>query len=300
MKRTLLIPSLLLFIVTSCSQFKKGEGDLQYKIITDNQGPLIREGDFVAIKVIQKTEEDSVLFNSWTDDRSSFIDQRKPMFKGDLYSALGLLSEGDSATFKINIDSMTQKMNMPKPEYTKGKYMVYVVKIEKVIPKGADEKAFNDNVQKYFTAQNDILKSKESGKISAYIASKGLKPEATASGLKYVVTKASTGPTATPGDTVVVDYTGSFVTGKVFDTSVKADAIKAKMPNTDRPFEPIKVVVGMKAAIDGFDEALQLFPAGTKVTVIIPSNLAYGQGDQTIPPYSPLIFDLDIIKVNKK
>lgn len=301
MKKGLVILGVAALGLASCQQFKKGEGDLEYKIHEDKTGALIKEGDFVALKAIQKTEEDSVMFNSYDDDRLSYLEAKKPLFKGDLYAAIGMLSEGDSATFKINIDSMVAKMGMPKPTNTKGKHMIYTLKIEKVIQKGKlDEKAFNDQVQNYFKKEGEIAKSKEAGKLSGYISSKGLKPETTASGLKYVVTKMGAGPKASVGDTVELNYTGSFVTGKVFDTSLEDVAKKAKINANHPPFVPLKIPAGVHNSIPGFDEGLLMFPVGSKVTLIMPSSLAYGErGNQMIAPFTPLVFDIEILKITK-
>jgi FKBP-type peptidyl-prolyl cis-trans isomerase len=62
----------------------------------------------------------------------------------------------------------------------------------------------------------------------------------------------------------------------------------------------MKVPAGMASTIPGFDEALMLFPVGTKATIILPSKLAYGeQGNQMFSPYTPLAFDIEILEVIK-
>jgi hypothetical protein len=56
--------------------------------------------------------------------------------------------------------------------------------------------------------------------------------------------------------------------------------------------------LGETPLVAGWTEALALLPQGSKAKLIIPSNLGYadkGQGD--IPPYSPLLFDMEIVKV---
>lgn len=282
-----------------CQQFKKGDGDLLYKIHTDKDGPAIKIGDFVAFKAIEKTEEDSVLYSSYDFDRPSLIVEEKSLFKGDMYAALALLSEGDSATFKINIDSMEKKMGRPKPKNTKGKYLVYNIKIDKVIPKGQlNDSLFRGKIDEFLKTEMDHAKATEGKKLSDYIAAKNLKPSITASGLKYVVTQQGNGPKAVAGDTVEVNYTGSFLSGKIFDTSLPEAAKKAGIFNQMRPYAPIKVAAGVNGTIPGFDEALLLFGKGTKVSLILPSSLAYGaQGNQAIPPYTPLLFDLEFVNI---
>jgi len=300
MKKNLIVLGFAALAFAGCKQFKKGPGDLQYIIHEDESGATVKEGDFLAIKFIQKTEEDSVLASSFDFDRPTFLVQQKAAFKGDIYDGLALLSEGDSATFKVNLDSMAAK-GMPKPANTKGKYMLFTIKLDKIIPKGKmNDSLFQTKIDGFLKAEVDKAKNQEAGKISGYIASKDLKPTVTASGLQYIITKEGTGPKAAVGDTVKLDYTGMFLSGKVFDTSVQAVAQKSGTFNAQRPYEPMKVPAGLNGTIPGFDEALLLFPKGTKATVIIPSKLAYGeQGNQAIPPYMPIVFDIEVVDIIK-
>ncbi|WP_256013363.1 FKBP-type peptidyl-prolyl cis-trans isomerase [Desertivirga xinjiangensis] len=304
MKRNLIVLGLAALAFTSCKQFKKGEGDLQYIIHEDKDGATIKEGDFLSLKVTQKTEEDSVMYESAAFDRPALLVQQKPAFKGDLYSAIGMLSEGDSATFKINLDSMQTKMGMPKPTNTKGKYLLFSIRVDKVIPKGKmNDQQMQAKVETYMKGETEKAKNKEAGIISNYISSNDLKPTVTASGLNYVVTQQGSGAKPAVGDTVEVNYTGKFITGKnkVFDTSVKEVAEKEKMFDPMRPYKPIKVAAGTNGTIPGFDEALLLLNKGAKATVLIPSKLGYGaQGSQVIGPYTPLLFELEVVNVIKQ
>jgi FKBP-type peptidyl-prolyl cis-trans isomerase len=299
MKKLVIVLGLAVTGLTACKNFEKGEGDMLYKIHTDKAGETIKEGDFIAFKAIEKTEGDSVLYSSYDYDRPSLMVKEKSVFKGDLFAALSLLSEGDSATFKINIDSMVQKMGRPMPSDTTKKYLVYTVKIDKVIPKGnLNDSLFRVKIDAYLKAEMDIAKTSEVKKIKAYVASKSLKPTVSASGLNYVITTEGSGAKANPGDTVLVNYTGMFLSGKVFDTSLPEVAKKSGTFNPQRPYEPLKLPVGMNSSIPGFEEGLMLLTKGAKATLILPSSLAYGeQGNQGIPPYSPLIFEIEMVNI---
>jgi FKBP-type peptidyl-prolyl cis-trans isomerase len=299
MKKLVIVLGLAVTGLAGCSNFEKGEGDMMYKIHTDKSGETIKEGDFVAFKAIEKTEGDSVLYSSYDYDRPSLLVKEKSVFKGDLFAALGLLSEGDSATFKINIDSMVQKMGRPQPSDTTKKYLVYTIKIDKVIPKGKlTDSLFRGKIDAFLKTEMDQAKTGEVKKVKAYVTAKSLKPTVTASGLNYVVTTQGSGPKANPGDTVLVNYTGMFLSGKVFDTSLADIAKKNGTFNAQRPYEPLKLPVGMNGSIAGFEEGLMLLPKGAKATLILPSSLAYGeQGNQGIPPFTPLIFEVDMVNI---
>ena len=50
--------------------------------------------------------------------------------------------------------------------------------------------------------------------------------------------------------------------------------------------------------IKGWDEGMQLLSKGSNATLVIPSSLAYGdQGNQQIQPFTPLIFDVELVDV---
>lgn len=104
------------------------------------------------------------------------------------------------------------------------------------------------------------------------------------SGLQYKVDVMGSGAVATATDVVKCKYKGTFVNGDVFDTS--GDEVV--------PF-PVSGV------IPGLAEALCHFPVGTQCTLYIPWQLAYGADgfEGVIPPYSTLVFDLEITGIEK-
>lgn len=301
MKKNLVFLTVAALAFASCNGgFKKGDDGMLYKIYTDKPGATIKVGDFVSLNLTAKTDKDSLLGSSYDAGRPAQLLIAKPMYKGDLYSGLMLLSEGDSAAIKIDADTSFKKSGQPKPPGFKGKYINYTFKIEKVIPKGTmDDKAFQEKIGQYFKAIGDKARADEPIKIKKYIADKNLKPIQTQSGLNYVITQAGSGDKLAVGDTAVIDYTGRMMNAKekVFDTSIKAVAEKVGPPLYDkmRPYQPIKIEVGKKSVIPGWDEGLQLLNKGEKATFIIPSSLAYGeQGYGPIGPFSPLVFDVEV------
>lgn len=108
----------------------------------------------------------------------------------------------------------------------------------------------------------------------------------TPSGLQYEVIKAGNGPKPTLNDMVKVNYVGTLIDGKEFDSSVKRG-------------QPATFGVGQ--VIKGWTEGLQLMPVGSKYKLYIPYKLAYGaQGTPEIPPFSTLIFDVELLEIVKK
>jgi len=300
MKKKLMFLALASIGIASCNGgFKKDDGGLLYDIHVDKDGPKIQVGDFISVNVIAKTDADSVLFNTYEAGHPIQTLIPKSQYKGDIFSGLEKLAEGDSATIKISADSMV-KRGQQKPPGFKGKYFVYDIKVDKVIAKGKlSDAVFQAQVTDFMKAQALVLKKAEPEAIKKYIADNKLNVTQTKDSLYYVITTQGTGPTVAVGDTAVVNYTGRMLNGKVFDTSIKDAAVKAKMPmDPYRQWKPIHIPVGAKRVIPGWDEGLQLLNKGAKATFIIPSNLAYGErGVSIIGPYTPLEFDLEVVDI---
>jgi FKBP-type peptidyl-prolyl cis-trans isomerase FkpA len=300
MKRKLMFLSLAAIGLASCNGgFKQGEGGLLYNIHTSKGGAKIKEGDFVSLNMVVKTDGDSVLNSTYESGQPNRLAMPKPQAKGDVVAGIGLLGEGDSATFKISADSIF-KGGQQRPPGFKSKYLVFQVKIEKVIAKGnLNDQVFRGRVTDYLKGQMDGLKAQEPAKIKKYIDDNHLKLEKTASGLLYVITNPGTGEKPALHDTAVVNYTGKMVNGKVFDTSIKEEAQKAKIPmDPMRQFAPIRIPVGEAKVIAGWDEGLQLLNKGAKAIFIIPSDIAYkDQGIGPIAPYTPLVFEMEMVNV---
>jgi FKBP-type peptidyl-prolyl cis-trans isomerase FklB len=105
------------------------------------------------------------------------------------------------------------------------------------------------------------------------------------SGLQYKVLKQGNGAVAKANDKVKVKYEGRLIDGTVFDSTDKHGGD----PITFSPNQVIK----------GWTEALCLMPVGSKWQLYIPQELAYGPrgAGNDIPPYSTLIFDVEVIDI---
>jgi len=80
------------------------------------------------------------------------------------------------------------------------------------------------------------------------------------------------------GDTVSVHYLGKFPGGRVFDTSMKQEAINAGIFNPARDYKPLQVVLGAHQVISGFEEALVGMKVNETKEVTLPPEKAYGRG----------------------
>ena len=145
------------------------------------------------------------------------------------------------------------------------------------------QELLNDYFQK--KQKEDAEKAIAEGKVFLEANGKREGVTTTKSGLQYEVLtpgKGERSPKAT--DTVVCHYEGRLVSGKVFDSSYERN----------QPAE-----FGLNQVIPGWTEGLQLMSEGAKFRFYIPYLLGYGEqgAGPSIPPYSTLVFDVELISV---
>lgn len=133
-------------------------------------------------------------------------------------------------------------------------------------------------------AEEAYAKVKEEGE--AFLAANKAKEGVVTlpSGLQYQVITEGTGKKPAATDRVQCHYEGTLIDGTVFDSSIRRG-------------EP--AVFGVNQVIKGWVEALQLMQEGAKWRLFIPQDMAYGANGagEMIPPYSALIFEVELLKV---
>ena len=132
--------------------------------------------------------------------------------------------------------------------------------------------------------QGDGKKNLEEG--LAFLAENKKKPGVIElpSGLQYEILKEGEGEIPLATDEVRCHYHGTLIDGNVFDSSVQRG-------------QPADFPVG--GVIQGWVEALQLMPIGSKWKLYIPSDLAYGQrgAGGAIGPNTALIFEVELLEI---
>ena len=116
------------------------------------------------------------------------------------------------------------------------------------------------------------------------------KAKMSASGLVYVIENEGEKTKPVKGDKMSVHYNGTFrAVGKKFDSSYDRN-------------QPMDFVYIDNKMIPGFEEGLALLGKGGKGKIVIPYFSAYGKDGRpgAIPPYSDLVFDLEIINIEKQ
>ncbi|MBR5602880.1 MAG: FKBP-type peptidyl-prolyl cis-trans isomerase [Bacteroidales bacterium] len=119
--------------------------------------------------------------------------------------------------------------------------------------------------------------------ITKYLNDNKLNVSTNTSGLVFISMEDGDGGYPKPGDRVAFHYKGYYLNGEMFDSSY------------DKSY-PLVVQLGEGMLIKGMEEALLSMNKGSKSKIIVPFYLAYNDMDNApVPPYSNLIFELEII-----
>lgn len=275
-----LIYLLLIFAVLfSCknNEFKTHKSGLKYKFFVKNKKTeSIKKGDIVIL--IFKT---STLNNEILEQSDVFRIQlgETSHSGGAIEDALAMMNKGDSAQFLINAKNYYNKTRQQAvPEDIKPDDNVRIdIKIVDIL-------SLDEYKQEQKVAEKAAQRA-EDNLLNNYLQQQNITEQATLSGLYIIYQKKGTGKTPISGKKLTVHYSAYFIDGKLFDSSIKRN-------------EPFTFTFGIGQVIAGWDEGLAGVPQGSKVRLIIPSSLAYGAKQRGgIPPYSPLVFDVEILKV---
>jgi FKBP-type peptidyl-prolyl cis-trans isomerase len=185
---------------------------------------------------------------------------------------MGLKEQGEQIDLKAVMAGMQDALGGAKPQITEAEIRETLLALQKRAQARMMEQA---------KAETD--KNKKDGE--AFLAANAKKPgfKTTKSGLQYKVIKEGTGATPKATDTVKTHYTGTFIDGEKFDSSV------------DRG-EP--AVFGVTQVIPGWTEALQMMKVGSKWQLVIPWDIAYGaDGGGRMPPNKVLLFDIELLGI---
>jgi FKBP-type peptidyl-prolyl cis-trans isomerase len=278
MKKSIyLLAAVAALFTVACGGYKTTENGIKYRIITDNNEGRSVDGDSNAVMymnyklAIEST--DSTLVETFSKNSPVYIPVNEPNFR----KAFELLSVGDSAELLVNADTFfMNSFGQSRPAFIKeGDNIKFTVKIVDIMNQQEIMKKEQEDMSKL--QQTDSL---------AFNQMISTLPDAkkTASGIYYLVEKTGKGKAAKKGDKVQVLYKGTLLNGQVFDENLK---------------DGISFPVGLGQVIPGWDEMLQLMKEGDKIKAIIPWNLAYGpRGNGPIPPFSTLVFEMELVKVN--
>jgi FKBP-type peptidyl-prolyl cis-trans isomerase len=294
MKKILIAAASLLMmagVLTSCGNkelrgFKKTKTGLHYKFHEKTNNPRVEIGDIIIAEIWVYVGGELEFTNAGAPE--PMFQVMESMHGGDLMEALRMVGRGDSVTFAFNMDSL-RRYNPGMPDDGTD-LLFYTIKVD----------WFGSEEEFEFKMEEDQIRgeAEEAEQLAAYISEQGITARPNDDGVYVIVTTRGTGAVATRGKTIQMNYVGRFLDGTVFDTSLETVARENDLFTFGREYTPLQFAIGVGQVIPGMDNALVDMRVGTKATLIIPSNMGYGSRNQgTIPAFSTLVFDVEIVSV---
>ena len=259
------------FIMTMCSQkivkYNTSPNGLVYKIFNVAKSPVkpvLGNWAYIDIKQVYK---DSVIFDSKSKRGGQPICFKimKPDFKGDWMEGICMMSPGDSSIFVVPVDSLFGAGQRPQRIDSNSSFYFHVKLISFDSLEGMREKEV-ENIQQCIKDNN-------------------ITSEPTSEGV-YIITEL-------PGNGITID-TGCYVRYNLRITFIDGRPLFSK--------DSLELVFGARNNIPGFFlDGIKTLQKGGKVKFLVPSKLGLGEkGERDIPPYTPFIYQAEIVDVISK
>ncbi len=245
---------------------------LYYILITEGTGTRPENNFYVDIDFTRELIDGTVLLTSHED-----VARDNGLYDGSVIYGPIRLQAGNTGVPGMDEGLMYMKeggkAQMIMPSSINGfssTYSTHIYTVDLVV-------TFDDPKQFQTDQIINYLDEHEIGSDSVFI---------TESGLHYIEKLPGEGELIKDGDIVEIWYTGTYLDGRVFDTNVGEQVMSVPMPAEAPTY------------IEAWDEALKLMREKGEAKIIVPYELAYGEyGQNKIPPYMTLVFDLEIEKV---
>lgn len=289
----ILLVAILLYSCDSFSPYKgytQTDTGLYYKLQMIGDGkrkPSI--GDFLQLIITYKTEKDSVFLDSYSSNDMGMVilPFNHSSFEGSFEEGLGIMNEGDSVSFIVDAENLFFKFFKTRlPLFlSRGSVVKMDVKLHRIL----DQKQYAAELEKYeqIVEDRDI---EEQRRMHTFLDTVPVK-FVSLNELYYFPIKQGVGGNPEKGDLIKVHFTGSFLNGKIFESTY------------DRR-QPMEYTWGeQEQVIRGLEIAISLLNEGAKGKFIIPSHLAYGEaGSSTgiIPPYTTVLYEVELLNLTKK
>jgi FKBP-type peptidyl-prolyl cis-trans isomerase FkpA len=264
---------------------------MKYDLYIDKTGTMPALYDYVTFDMVFKTSGDSVLFDSRKNHKPIRIQLNNIPFAGSMEEGLTYLSEGDSATFYISADSLRNHLagesdpgKMSTSVLVPGSFVKFDIRLIKVqTPTAAEKEIMLKKVER---------KNIELASIKDYVERHQVKETPDSFGI-YIIGAERQQNKIVEGDTVAVYYESKYINGIPYESN----------KNTNKPFY---FVMGSHHVIRGWETAFAQLSLHSRATLLIPSSMAYGEegllnsttGSYIVPPYSPLLFDVEVTGIN--
>ena len=248
-------------------------------------GKTAKMGEFVNFDFIMFSLEGDTIMNSFGIESLDFQYGSDDFLSKGFTEAVGLVPEGGRLNCvlpsALAFDSIGyQQIIQP--------YMPLRVELQmnSIMSKEAHDKFVAEQEAKR-KAEHEKVMEKQRQLIVKYVKDNNITEQPSETGLYVIWKENGTGDVAQPGDKVNVHYTLSNLNGEEVESSYKYGA-------------PMQFTVGQGEMIPSIEEALMQMNPGSKVRLIVPSDLGFGEIEidpQLLPADSPLVIDLELVSI---
>ena len=284
-------------ILASCGNnspykgYTETDSGLYYKLQVIGDGkrkPNI--GDYLQLIITYKTEKDSVFMDTYSSNDMGMVilPFNHSSFEGSFEEGLSTMNEGDSVSYMVDATNLfTKFFKVELPIFfTNGSKVKMDVKLHKIL----NLAEYEAELLRYESLVED-RDIEEQRKIQLFIDTSKASFSRLQNGMYYLPITQGSGVPPEKGNCIKINYTGSFLSGKIFESTY------------DRA-QPMEYICGeQEQVIKGFETAISLMNEGAKAKFIIPSHLAFGKdGSSTgiIPPYTAVIYEIELLNLTKK
>ena len=306
MKKSIAAVVLVAMFCGACSSTKETKSGYKYNLVREGDGVVPASGQILVLTMVFKDSKDSVWSDSRKGDFPTMVQRQDTVPQGDVVlEVFQTLTKGDSVTFQVAGKELFEKTfkSLPPPGVDPVGLFTFQIGVTDVISEEDAQKLQSDMMAKMNekeTIKQQAQLAIDTALIVSHLKEKSISAQQTASGIRYVVVKQGKGDMPTQGQTVKINYAGFLLDGRCFDSSIESVA-KANNVFSEqrRPYEPLEVVLGYRQVIAGWEEVISLMNTGAKMTVYIPSGLAYGpQGrGELIRENAVLKFDMELLEI---
>jgi FKBP-type peptidyl-prolyl cis-trans isomerase FkpA len=307
MKNSFLLSVCVAALLMACSKTKETPSGLKFTVVKSGGADVAENGQVLIFNYLFKDGKDSVWADSRTNPFPTMTKKDSLMGSDPVMEVVQMLGKGDSVTFQIPAKQLFEKsFRSPIPAgVDSASNFTFQIGLTDVV---TEERA-REMQTEFMAKQNEeaLMAEKEqlakdTLAIDLFLKEKAIVAQKTASGLRYVFSKPGMGANAQGGQQVKVNYIGTLLDGTFFDSSIEAVAKANNAYNEQRaPYEPLQLTLGTQSVIPGWEEALTLMNKGSKMTVYIPSTLAYGnrRRSDVIAENSILVFEMELVDIIK-
>lgn len=268
----------LLLGLNACKKdikYQKSNSGLEYYFFhKSDTGKTGKPGYFYLVDMIGQREDDSVFVNSYTLGQKIKLIRMEPPLSSRLSEALAMVRSGDSLIIKMSADSFFRPLKQPVPRYLKPQEQIrFTMAVKDVLSP-------TEHLLQMYVFELENMEAYLRKKKWSYLTDKE-------TGIKYEIIKKGDETIAEEGDEAHIAYLMTYMNGKIIDRT--------------KPGDKSVVVIGSPEFMKGIGRMISLASQGAKLQAIIPFSQGFGEeGSAYVAPYSTLVVEMDILKINKK